>query len=107
MGCGSSSVGLRRGRRDDPVRSSPFSSIRNFLIYYLVQQPLAAVATVWLVCFPMVYYIYGDFAESAATMAAITGLFLMYLMTAIAIMVLIALAIDYVFSRRERWLRKR
>lgn len=106
MSSTSASVGWRRSRSRDATRFSSFGSVRNFLIYYLVQQPLAAVATVWLLCFPMVYYIYGDAIQSAATLAAITIYFLLYLMTAIAGMVLVALAIEYAFSRRTRWLRR-
>ncbi len=107
MGSTSGSVGWRaRTRRSDSERLSSFGSIQNFLVYYLVQQPLAAVATVWLICFPMVYYIYGDATESAATMAVITVYFLLYLVTVIAVMILVALAIEYAFSRKARWLRR-
>jgi len=107
MSSNTASVGWRRRPRDKDVRYSTFGSVRNFLIYYLVQQPLAAVATVWLLCFPMIYYIYGDALESAATMAQMTIWFLLFLMTAIAVMVLIALAIEYAFSRRAKWMRRR
>jgi|GEM_PF-1610290 len=108
MSSSSGSVGWKgRSRRADEARSSSFGSVRNFLIYYLLQQPLAAVAVVWLLCFPMVYYIYGDAIQSAATLAQMTVWFLLFLLTAIAIMILIALGIEYAFSRRERWMRRR
>lgn len=94
-------------RNRDAIRSSNYGSVRNFLVYYLVQQPLASVATVWVLCFPMVYLTYGNLVESATTLAAITVIFLLYLMTAIAVMVLIALSVEYAFSRRDRRFRGR
>ncbi len=95
----------RRTKRLDNARYA-FTSLQAFLLSYLVKQPLAAVATVWLICFPLLYYVYNDLAESASTMLAITGLFLIYLMTAIALMVVIALAVEFAFSRGSRWLRR-
>jgi hypothetical protein len=108
MSLSSASVGWRkRSRTSDEVRTSSFGTVRDFLIYYMVEQPLAAVATVWLLCFPMVYHIYGDAFQSAATLAHITIWFLVYLVTVVTVMTLIALAVEYAFSRRARWMGRR
>ncbi len=102
----SSEVWSRKSRRMDRTRQS-FSSLREFLILYLVRQPIAAVATVWLVCFPLLYYVYNDLLRSAETMVAITALFLFFLMIVIVVMVTIAVAVEYAFSRTDRWKRRR
>ncbi len=98
----SSEVWRRKSRRIERTRES-FSSLREFLVTYLVRQPLAAVVTVWLVCFPLLYLLYDDLLQSAETMVAITGLFLFYLMLAIAVMVTLAVAVEFAFSRRDKW----
>ncbi len=95
----------RRTKRLDNARYA-FTSLRAFLVSYLVKQPLAAVATVWVICFPLLYYMYNDFTQSATTMLAITGLFLIYLMSVVSVMVLVAVAIEYVLSRKSRWTRR-
>ncbi len=101
----SSEVWRRRSRRIDRTRET-FSSLREFLITFLVRQPIASVATIWLVCFPLLYYVYSDLLQSAETMVAITALFLFFLMIVIAVMVTIAVAVEYAFSRMDRWKRR-
>jgi len=87
-------------------RAKAVNSLRE-LPTYITEQPLSAVAALWIVCFPLLYFaLYGDLVQSAKTMAEMTVTFVIFLMafivTLLSISYLIALVLELRRRRRVR-----
>jgi len=73
------------------------------LLVYLVEKPLAAVAALWMVCFPLLYIaLYGDVVQSAITLADMTVTFVIVLMIFIMSILSVSFLVFCVFELRRR-----
>ena len=73
------------------------------LLAYLIEKPLAAVAALWMVCFPLLYIaLYGDVVQSAITLADMTVTFVIFLMIFIMSILSVSFLVSCVFELRRR-----
>lgn len=101
----SSWAGLRSRKRRAAFLMRGAKSIDSLkaLFVYLLEQPLAAVAALWIICFPLLYIaLYGDLVQSARTLAGMTVTFVMFLMTFIMVMLSISFLVFCAFELRKR-----
>jgi hypothetical protein len=87
-------------------RAEAVNSLKE-LLTYITEQPLSAVAALWIVCFPVLYFaLYGDLVQSAKTMTEMTVIFVIFLMafivTLLSFSYLIALLLELRRRRRVR-----
>ncbi len=107
MSSSGASVRSKKTRADFLIgRAEAVNSLRE-LLAYITEKPLVAIAALWIVCFPLLYFaLYGDLVQSAKTMAEMTVTFVIFLMafmvTLLSISYLIALVLEIRRRRRDR-----
>jgi hypothetical protein len=101
----SSWAGLRSRKRGAAFLMRGAESVDSLkgLFTYLVQKPLAAVAALWITCFPLLYIaLYGDLVQSARALAIMTVTFVTFLMIFIMAMLSVSFLVFCVFELRRR-----
>jgi len=101
----SSTAGLRSRKRGAAflMRGAESVDSPKGLFAYLVQKPLAAVAALWMICFPLLYIaLYGDLVQSARTLAYMTVTFVTFLMIFIMAMLSVSFLVFCAFELRKR-----
>jgi len=101
----STTAGVRSKRRGWEVftgRTAAIGSAKE-LLAYLVGKPLVAVAVLWIICLPAMYFaLYGDLVESAWTLGQMTVVFVFYTALAVVFTLAISFAAWYALSYRTR-----
>jgi hypothetical protein len=86
---------LRRGAKS-------INSLKGLFVY-LLEEHLAAVAALWMVCFPLMYFaLYGDLVQSARTLVGMTVTFVAFLMISITAMLSVSFLVFCSFELRKR-----
>ena len=88
------------------VKRSAATSLLREIACYLVELPLVAVASLWIICLPLMYFaLYGDLIGSVETLAGMTVTCLAWLMAFMTVVVSACLLASYALHVRlkSKW----